>query len=74
MRIRNDEHFNDIKLNEKYHNVISKQLKEYENDQENIFLLRIKILLHYILVTTQCRLTSYRGKLISYTYKNAMKK
>ena len=34
MRIRLDEHLKNFNLNEKFHNVISKHRKKYENDQE----------------------------------------
>ena len=39
LRIRIDEHFKNFNLTEKFHNVISKQRKKYEDDQENhVFL------------------------------------
>ena len=39
LRIRIDEHFKNFNLNEKFHNVISKHRKKYEDDQENHFFL-----------------------------------
>ena len=39
LRIRSDEHFKNSNLNEKFHNVISKHRKKYEDDQENHFFL-----------------------------------
>ena len=37
LRIRIYEHFKNFNLNKKFHNVISKLRKKYENDQENHF-------------------------------------
>ena len=46
LRIRIDEHFKNFNLNEKFHNVISKHRKKYEDDQENQFFIwnNVKIL------------------------------
>ena len=47
MRIRLDEHFKNVNLNEKFHNVISKHRKKYENNQDNhSFLWNDVIILH----------------------------
>ena len=35
LRIRLDEHCKNFSLNEKFHNVISKHRKKYENNQDN---------------------------------------
>ena len=39
MRIRLDEHFKNVNFNVKFHNVISKHRKKYENNQENYTFL-----------------------------------
>ena len=41
LRIRRDKHFKNFNLNEKFHNVISKHQKKYEDDQENHFYILI---------------------------------
>ena len=39
LRIRIDEYYNNYKLNEKYHNKISKHLKKYEDNKEDHFFI-----------------------------------
>ena len=47
LRIRLDEYFGNFNLNERFHNVISKHRKKYENDQENhVFLWNDVKILH----------------------------
>ena len=46
LRIRRKEHFDNIKLNEKYHNAISKNLTENGDDTNHCFLWKKTSVLH----------------------------